>query len=426
MTTNTHQPYAANQPWRIEAPAPHTPLRDINFTAFAAELDELHAKLKADLGEADLANLRRIDGWGRFCTVAGFTIAVLMAPIWPFPNPLAALFLCMGNVARWAVAHHVQHRGYDAVPNVPKRFRSTVFAHGWRRYLDWPEWMIPPAWCHEHNVLHHYHTGHDDDPDMVERNAWILRMKFLPRPVKWLMLGVFMATWKIVYYAPNTLWAYNQQQRIRATEPKARLGIPTPGNIWRIIVPGERLLLPVTRWGAEYWLRCLLPIALLRFGLIPALFLPLGVQAWQAVLFTVLLAEVFANIHSFLIIAPNHTGDDLHRFDGGLKGRAEFYVQQVTGSVNYTSRNGFTDFLQGYLNFQIEHHLWPDLPALKYRQSTKEVQRICAKYHVPFIEQSVFVRFGKLVQIMLGDRTMKRTDMVLEREQRQATLERAA
>ncbi len=416
-TTTTAQPYSANQPWREEAPAPHTSFGQIDLAAFSADLDELHARLKADLGEADVANLRRIERWGRFCTLFGYATA------WLFPNPIAALFLSMGNVARWAVAHHVQHRGYDAVPGVPARYRSEVFAQGWRRFLDWPEWMIPAAWKHEHNVLHHYHTGQNDDPDLVERNAWIIRMKFLPRPLKWVLLGFFMATWKIVYYAPNTLWAWNQHQRVRAASAAQRPAIPTPGNIWRLIVPGERLLLPVTRGGLEYWLRCLFPIALLRFGLIPALFLPLGTGAWMNVLLTTLMAEAFANLHSFLIIAPNHTGDDLHRFDGGAKGRAEFHLQQVAGSVNYTSRNEFTDFLLGYLNFQIEHHLWPDLPALKYRQASPEVKRICARHGVPFVEESVFARFRKLVAIMLGDRTMKRTDMALERS---AKLDRAA
>lgn len=414
----TPNAYDANQPWREEAPQPHAPIGKIDLAAFSAELDALHERLKADLGAADLRHLRKMERWGRFCTVLGYASA------WMFFNPIAALLIALGNVARWAcVAHHVLHRGYDAVPEVPARYRSTVFAQGWRRMLDWPDWLHPPAWMHEHNVLHHYHTGQRDDPDLVERNAWIMRVAKVPRALKWAVLALFIASWKWLYYAPNTLWALRQSQRIRAhaAAGQSREQLPTPGNVWRVVAPGERLLLPVTRGGIEFYLRCLLPYAAWRFGLLPALFLPLGVNAWWSVLLTSLLAEAIANVHSFLIIAPNHTGDDLHRFDGGVRGRAEFQLQQVLGSVNYPGGRDLPDFLQGYLNYQIEHHLWPDLPALKYRQAAPEVKRICQRHGVPYIEEPVWRRVRQLLRIMLGDASMRRTDMRIERAARTST-----
>jgi fatty acid desaturase len=413
----TPEPYSANQPWREEAPGPHMPLGPIDLQAFSAELDALHARLKADLGEADLQHLRKMERWGRLCTVLGYATA------WMFPNPLAALLIGLGNVARWGMpAHHVLHRGYDAVPGVPRRFRSEVFARGWRRLVDWPDWILPSAWVHEHNLLHHYHTGQRDDPDLVERNAWIMRVAPLPRPLKWLLLAVFIASWKWLYYAPNTLWAQRQSQRLRALggDAVARRALPTPGTAWRVVVPGERLLLPVTRGGLEFYARCLLPYALWRFGVLPALFLPLGTGAWSAVLLTSLMAEVIANVYSFLIIGPNHTGDDLHRFEGGVRGRAEFQLQQITGSVNYTGGRDLPDFLQAYLNYQIEHHLWPDLPLLKYRQAAPEVKRICQRHGVPYVEENVFLRMRKLMRVMLGDASMRHTDMVQERARRAA------
>lgn len=413
---------SASEPWHDEATQPHAPLGPIDLPAFSADLEALHARLRADVGAADLSHLLRMERWGRICTLAGYATA------WMFPNPLAALLIAIGNVARWCiVAHHVLHRGYDAVPAVPGRLRSCEFAQGWRRFLDWPDWMYPPAWMHEHNQLHHYHTGQQDDPDMVERNSWITRLKVLPRPLKWQLIGFFMVSWKWVYYAPNTLWALREPQRLRALggAPGDRARLPTPRNAWRVVAPGERLLLPITRCGLEFYLRCLLPYAAFRFGLVPALFLPLGVEALWAVLLTSLMAELLANIHSFLLIAPNHAGDDVHRFDGGTRGRAEFQLQQVMGSVNYTGGTDLRDFLQGYLNYQIEHHLWPDLPALKYRNAAPEVKRICRRHGVPYIEESVFVRVRKMLAIMVGDSSMRRTNMALERAQREAATTRS-
>ena len=62
-----------------------------------------------------------------------------------------------------------------ACPGFPARYTSRVFATGRRRFVDWPDWMLPEAWKYEHNVLHHTHTGELEDPDLIERNAASLR-----------------------------------------------------------------------------------------------------------------------------------------------------------------------------------------------------------------------------------------------------------
>ncbi|MCP5476279.1 MAG: fatty acid desaturase [Rhodanobacteraceae bacterium] len=374
----------------------------IDRSAFAADIAALRVELIQDLGAADLAHLERMERWGRICGLLGYALAWI-----PF-NPLSWLLLAMANVARWTmVTHHVMHRGYDRVPEVPARLSSQHYARGWRRFLDWPDWMHPAAWAHEHNQLHHFHTGEIEDPDLVEHNAWLLRLKLLPRPLRWLLACLLMATWKLSYYAPNTLWAL-QQQRLRSAAPAQRAGLPSAGTVWRLLYPGERLLLPISRRALEFWARCVLPYALLRFGLIPALFLPFGVEVWMAVLINSLIAEVIANVHAFVIIVPNHAGEDLWRFEGRVKDKGEFYLRQIVGSVNYPGGSDLRDFLMGYLNYQIEHHVWPDLPMLKYRQAAPRLKAICARHGVPYVEESVFRRFAKLWAILMGDASMRR------------------
>lgn len=382
-----------------------SPFAAIDHKAFAADVESLHKRLKADLGPADVSHLRKMARWARTCTVSGYAVA------WILPNPVSALLIGIGNMGRWAcVTHPVMHRGYDAVPGVPARYTSRRFAMGWRRYLDWLDWLHPDAWAHEHNQLHHYHTGQQQDPDLVERNARFIRHRSVPRVVKGLLIVLLMMTWKLSYYAPNTFFALKQHRKIRAQTPaQAKTDpLPTMGEVPCRVIPGERVMLPITAWGVEFWLRCVLPYGLVRFGLIPALFLPLGTGAWWAVLVNSLLAEVVANVITFVTIAPNHTGDDVYRFDSGCSSRAEFYVQQCAGSVNYPGGTDAKDFLQGYLNYQIEHHVWPDLPLLKYRQAAPQLKALCRRHGVPYIEESVFKRFGRLWSIMMGDTDMLR------------------
>lgn len=402
----------SDQPWRFETPVAPTPLPEVDRAAFAADVAELRRELLADLGPEDLRHLARMERWGRACTWLGYACA------WVVPNPLAVLLLSTGNVARWTmVTHHVMHRGYDRVPGVPARHHSKHYAQGWRRYLDWLDWMHPAAWAHEHNQLHHFHTGEIEDPDLVEHNAWLIRLQRLPRPLKWLFALLLMTTWKLSYYAPNTLWAL-QQQRLARTQPPAQARaqpLPAAGNVWRLLYPGERLLLPVSTRALEFYARCVLPYGLLRFGLIPALFLPLGPWTWAAVLINSLLAEVLANVHAFVIIVPNHAGDDVWRFDGRVHDKAEFYLRQVVGSVNYPGGSDIKDFLMGYLNYQIEHHVWPDLPMRKYRQAAPRLKALCARHGVPYIEQSVFKRFARMWAILMGDASMRRDQVRVQR-----------
>lgn len=376
----------------------------IDLAAFAAELQALRSELVANIGAADLAHLRKMERWGRAATLLGYATA------WIGVNPIAPLLLGLGNMARWTmVTHHVMHRGYDKLPAVPACYHSRTYARGWRRSIDWLDWMHPAAWEHEHNQLHHFHTGEFDDPDLVEHNGWLLRLRGLPRVLKIALAGFLMATWKLSYYAPNTWWAWTQAQKIRAqagAEPGTQL--PSTGRVWRLLFPGERVVLPLTRRGLGFQLNCVLPYALVRFGLIPALFLPLGSWAWAAVLVNSLIAEIVANVHAFVVIVPNHAGDDVYRFDGPCRDRAEFYLRQVVGSVNYPGGSDARDFLMGYLNYQIEHHLWPDLPMLKYREAAPRVQEICRRHGVPYVCESVYRRFGRLWSILLGDRNMLR------------------
>lgn len=378
------------------------PLQKIDQAAFATELDALVAETKQNTGPEDLAHLKKIEGWGRLCTLTGYLTA------WILPNPLSAWLISQGILTRWAmITHHVSHRGYDRIPDVPKRYHSRYYAQGWRRFIDWPEWMLPAAWNFEHNTLHHYHTGEIMDPDVLEHNVRLMREIKASLWLKYMVAFFFMSTWKLTYYAPNTLWCL-QQVRKRQQQGKAS-GV----NLRHLMTQepvltyhGMKLWNPLHPGSKEFWWRCILPYGTLRFGVLPLLFLPLGVWAWLNVLLNSMLAEWFTNLHSFAIIVPNHAGDDVYRFETPISDKSEFYLRQVIGSVNYPGGTDLQDFLHGWLNYQIEHHLWPDLTMLQYRHLQPKVQALCERYGVPYVQENVFKRLWQTLQIMVGHISM--------------------
>lgn len=170
--------------------------------------------------------------------------------------------------------------------------------------------------------------------------------------------------------------------------------------------------------GRAFWGRVVLPYVALRFVLLPALFLPLGTTAALYVLLNSVLAELLTNLHTFVIVVPNHAGEDMHRFDCATTDRAEFYVRQVLGSVNFRTGGAVNDFLHGYLNYQVEHHLWPDMAPLLYQQAAPEVRAICARHGVPYVQESVFTRLWKMIAIMTGEASMACSRTVPKSERR--------
>jgi fatty acid desaturase len=209
-------------------------------------------------------------------------------------------------------------------------------------------------------------------------------------------------TWKYTYYAPNTISVIDAQKNHQLK--KKSLEYITLKDIFNFKKHAVRKL----------WLSCYLPYATVHFGIIPALFLILGPQyAWYA-LCNKLLAECITNIHSFLVIAPNHSGDDIYKFNYHYQGKEQFLVHQVLGSVNYHTGNDYIDHLQIWLNYQIEHHIFPDLPMLQYQKIQPEVKALCERNGLPYIQENIFSRVRKLVAICVGDSCMLQLDSYQE------------
>jgi len=114
------------------------------------------------------------------------------------------------------------------------------------------------------------------------------------------------------------------------------------------------------------------------------------------------------NVHSFLTIVTNHAGEDLYTFDDAVKPRtSSFYVRQIVGSANYQCGSDAVDFAQGFLNYQVEHHVWPDLSMLQYQRGAPRLKALCEKYGVPYVQEYIWERTRKTLRIMVGKTTMR-------------------
>ncbi len=367
-----------------------TLFENIDVAAVEADLNALRDELRESQDRSHYEHLRKVSLTGRAFTFLGW------ATSWIAPNPISALAIAAGISIRWTtVAHHVTHRGYDKVEGVPPRLTSKKFAKGWlRRLIDWPDILDPEGWRHEHNTLHHYKLGEVHDPDQPEHNLEWLRESKLPMWMRYVTLGVGMVTWRWIYYPPNLMRELYEADLRRSKEDKE--------------ISSFDELNPLKRPGRDLWLKCWLPYFGLHFILLPLPFALLGPWAYASVLINRAIAEVIANLHTYLIIVPSHAGEDIYRFDTPIEGRGDFYVRQITGSANYRTGGFWNDLFHGWLNYQIEHHLFPDLTMQNYCDAQPRVQEICEKHGVPYVQESVWTRLRKLTRVLVGKDTMKR------------------
>ncbi len=82
----------------------------------------------------------------------------------------------------------------------------------------------------------------------------------------------------------------------------------------------------------------------------------------------------------------------------------------MVGSTNYATGTELTDYAHLWLNYQIEHHLFPDLPMLKYREIQPRVRALCEKHGIPYVQESVWTRARKMVDVIVGKAKMRRLE----------------
>ena len=84
--------------------------------------------------------------------------------------------------------------------------------------------------------------------------------------------------------------------------------------------------------------------------------------------------------------------------------RGAWYVRQLVGAANIEGGRLF-HVMSGNLSHQIEHHLFPDLPARRYPEIAVEVREICERYGLPYntgsLRGQLFSVFKKIVRFAL-------------------------
>ena len=112
----------------------------------------------------------------------------------------------------------------------------------------------------------------------------------------------------------------------------------------------------------------------------------------QAVAFALVQQGLFG-LYLGCSFAPNHKGmPTLTQAD-----QLDFARRQVLTSRNVRGSH-FVDFLLGGLNYQIEHHLFPNMPRPNLRHAQPLVREFCRQHNLPYTEASLFGSYAEALR----------------------------
>ena len=327
----------------------------------AVELDAVRAREVADLGEKDARYIRRIYAAVRWTAFAGRGLiyaGIFMPWLWVAGVLLLGLSKILDNME---LGHNVMHGQYDFMQD--PRFEGQTF--------EWDTWCTADNWRYSHNFMHHTYTnvlGKDHDIGygvlrIFPEQKW--EPRFLANPVMAVTLAVFFEN----LLALQTLETEKVFAGEKTWKEWFKQGRPTFRKAGR-------------QMGKDY---VFFPLLAGPF------FLP--------VLAGNFLANIMRNLWTFTIIFCGHFTEDsevfaLETLDNETRG--EWYLRQMRGSANLTGGKLF-HIMSGNLSHQIEHHLFPTVPAWRYAAMSEEMQVIAAKYGQHYNKASIVKQFSTVV-----------------------------
>jgi NADPH-dependent stearoyl-CoA 9-desaturase len=342
-------------------PTPAPSLTPEQLEAFGQELDAIRARVVSDLGERDAGYIDRVIRVQRGLEVAGRGLLFLgfLPPAWIGGTAALSLSKILDNME---IGHNVMHGQYDWMRD--PRLNGKTF--------EWDTACPADQWRHSHNYMHHTYTniqGKDRDIGygvlrMSEDQRW--RPYYLGNPLYAALLATFFQYGVALHDLETEQIAKGEWNM---DEKRGMLG-----DLWRK-VRAQTL--------KDYVL----------FPLLSGPSAPL-VLAGNAT------ANLVRNLWSFTIIFCGHFPDGVHEFTEAQaehETRGEWYYRQQLGSANLTGGKLF-HILAGNLSHQIEHHLFPDLPAHRYAEISVEVRAISERYGISYNTGPLHRQFGSVVR----------------------------
>ena len=344
-------------------------LTDEQVEELGRELDKIREEVEASRGADDAAYINKMIKVQRGLATAGRLTLMLTPHSRRTRIPGAVAGAALLGVAKilenMEIGHNVMHGQWDWM-NDPE-----IHSSNW----EWDTAQPAEQWKHSHNYIHHQFTnvlGYDNDI-----GYGILRMareqKWNPANLGQPVYNALLATlfqWGVALHDLDV-------ERIRKREKD-------PQEM-------KRQLRQILRKGRNQILK--------DYIVYPALSGP----QWRTTITANATANLTRNLWAYTIIFCGHFPDGaMHFTEEEIEDetRAEWYLRQILGAANFEG-GPLLHILSGNLGFQIEHHLFPDLPSNRYADISVRVKELCAQYDIPYTIGPLHKQYGQALRTIM-------------------------
>ncbi len=309
--------------------------------------------------------LRQRDCWQMYlktgilvsCFAGAYLLLVFVAQTWWHGVLLSVLLGLSAAGIGLNIQHDGGHHAYSNHAGVNKLMAMTLDLIGGSSYL----------WRWKHVVVHHTYvniTGHDTDIDLGslarltphQQRLAVHRWQHL---YLWPLYGLLAIKWQLVDDFRKLITG-----RISGHRFQRPMG-------WELVIfiAGKAIFFT------------------LAFG-IPLLFHSIGITLLYYVV-----AGLVAGMTLSVVFQVAHCVEEaefpLPRADTGRIENA-WAIHQVETTVDFARRSRVVAWLLGGLNFQIEHHLFPQISHVNYPAISKVIEETCRDFGVRYVEFTSF------------------------------------
>jgi fatty acid desaturase len=382
--------------------SPLAKLSDEQIEELGKEFDAIHDEVYEDLGDRDRRYIVSMIEMHRRLAVSGRAVLLFSRykPAWVLGTAALSAAKILENME---IGHNVMHGQWDWM-NDPQ-----IHSSSW----DWDTASTKEAWKHSHNYIHHTYTnirGKDKDLGyeimrIDPHQKW--HPVYLLQPFYNLVL-MFLFEWGVAVHdldfdAIRSGEKSKEQVRkeLKGIAGKARAQIQKDYIAWPFLsglaMAALDLALNAGRLREERP-RGRLERVRGRFARVrpghrrrviddaAALAARSGAQAYRSTLWADVVANVIRNLWSHSIIFCGHFPDQTYTFSQAEvedESRGAWYVRQLVGAANIEGGPMF-HVASGNLGYQVEHHLFPDMPSTRYGEIAPRVKEICERYGLPY------------------------------------------
>ena len=339
--------------------AQYAHLSKTEMQALGAELDTIRRDIEESRGAHDATYIRRTIAFQRTLELgARLLIAATRSKTgWIAGTAALAFAKCVENME---IGHNVGHGQWDWM-NDPEIHSTT-----W----EWDMVGLSSQWRYSHNYRHHVFTNvlaMDDDLGfgvmrMTRDQPW--QPRYLLQPLRNLLLAIGFE-WAIALHGVHAA-----QVRAETTAEKKAQSRAVVTKIARQMSK-DYLIFPV-----------------------------LSRSRWRRTLGANVAANVLRNLWAYVVIFCGHFPDGAEKFSAAVveeESKPDWYLRQMLGTANFDA-GPLLAFASGNLCYQIEHHLFPDLPSNRYAEIATRVRALCDKFDLPYTTGSLLGQYLQTVR----------------------------